>query len=185
MSAASARVNNTDNLPQLVMTVGAMGGHMGKSGHMTGSTMHVTSGNGGPALIKAGKDGLPEIKNPVDDHINGNEVWDAVIDGTYTFTGTKHYDPAEKRDIDIHVIYHSSGNKLQTNVGMARAIEAHRKVDMVVAHAQFFTSAARYADIILPLTTEWERFDGLFGGTLGHKSNREMMVAYQQIIAWE
>lgn len=102
--------------------------------------MHVTSGNGGPALIKAGKDGLPEIKNPVDDHINGNEVWDAVIDGTYTFTGTKHYDPAEKRDIDIHVIYHSSGNKLQTNVGMARAIEAHRKVDMVVAHAQFFTS---------------------------------------------
>ncbi|MCQ5072122.1 twin-arginine translocation signal domain-containing protein, partial [Adlercreutzia sp. DFI.6.23] len=23
---------------------------------------------------------------------------------------------------------------------------------------------------------------GLFGGTLGHKSNREMMVAYQQII---
>lgn len=164
------------------MTVGAMGGHMGKSGHMTGSTMHVTSGNGGPALIKAGKDGLPEIKNPVDDHINGNEVWDAVIDGTYTFTGTKHYDPAEKRDIDIHVIYHSSGNKLQTNVGMARAIEAHRKVDMVVAHAQFFTSAARYADIILPLTTEWERFDGLFGGTLGHKSNREMMVAYQQII---
>lgn len=53
---------------------------------------------------------------------------------------------------------------------------------MVVAHAQFFTSAARYADIILPLTTEWERFDGLFGGTLGHKSNREMMVAYQQII---
>lgn len=28
------------------MTVGAMGGHMGKSGHMTGSTMHVTSGNG-------------------------------------------------------------------------------------------------------------------------------------------
>ena len=94
----------------------------------------------------------------------------------------KHYDPAEKRDIDIHVIYHSSGNKLQTNVGMARAIEAHRKVDMVVAHAQFFTSAARYADIILPLTTEWERFDGLFGGTLGEKSNREMMVAYQQII---
>ncbi|MFR1166518.1 MAG: hypothetical protein ACLSDQ_02200 [Adlercreutzia equolifaciens] len=26
VSAASARVNNTDNLPQLVMTVGAMGG---------------------------------------------------------------------------------------------------------------------------------------------------------------
>lgn len=32
VSAASARVNNTDNLPQLVMTVGAMGGHMGQVG---------------------------------------------------------------------------------------------------------------------------------------------------------
>ena len=117
----------------------------------------------------------------MDDHINGNEVWDAVINGTYTFTGTKHYDPAETRDIDIRVIYHSSGNKMQTNMGMARAIEAHRKVDMVVAHAQFYTTAARYADIILPITTEWERFDGLFGGQLGHKSNREMMVAYQQV----
>ena len=181
-SAASARINNTDNLPQIIMTVGAMGGHIGKSGHMTGTTMHVTSGNGGPALIKAGKDGLPGIDNPVDDHINGNEVWDAVIDGTYTFTGTGHYDPAEQRDIDIHVIYHSSGNKMQTNVGMARAIEAHRKVDMVVAHAHFLTTAARYADIILPISMEWERFDGFIGGTLGHKSNREMLVAYQQVI---
>ena len=181
-SAASARVNNTDNLPQLFMTVGAMGGHMGKSGHMTGSTMHVTSGNGGPALIKAGKNGLPAIDNPVDDHINGNEIWDAILNGSYTFTGAGHYDPAEKRDVDIHVIYHSSGNKLQTNVGQAKAIEAMRKVDMVVAQTQFYTTSARYADIVLPLTTYWERFDGMFGGTLGHKSNREMMVAYQQII---
>lgn len=46
------------------MTVGAMGGHMGKSGHMTGSTMHVTSGNGGPALIKAGKDGPARDQEP-------------------------------------------------------------------------------------------------------------------------
>lgn len=181
-SAASARVNNTDNLPQLFMTIGAMGGHMGKSGHMTGTTMHVTSGNGGPALVKAGKNGLPAIDNPVDDHINGNEIWDAILDGSYTSTGAGHYDPAEKRDIDIHVIYHSSGNKLQTNVGQAKAIEAHRKVDMVVAQAQFYTTSARYADIVLPLTTYWERFDGMFGGSLGHKSNREMMVAYQQVI---
>ena len=34
---ASARGNNVDNLPQMIMALGAMGGHMGKSGHMTGS----------------------------------------------------------------------------------------------------------------------------------------------------
>lgn len=182
VSTASARVNDVDNLPQLVMTVGAMGGHMGKPGHMTGSTMHCTSGNGGPALIKAGSDGLPPVKNPVGDQINGNEVWDAVIDGVYNSTGPGHYAPGEKTPIDIHVIYHCGGNKMQTNVGMARAIEAHRKVDMVVSHAQFYNTAARYSDIVFPITTEWERPDGLFGGVLGHKSNREMMVAYQNVI---
>lgn len=60
---------------------------------------------------------------------------------------------------------------------LARAMGKDHKVGFLVSAA-----SARYADIILPLTTEWERFDGLFGGTLGHKSNREMMVAYQQII---
>ncbi len=182
VSTASARVNDVDNLPQLVMTIGAMGGHMGKSGHMTGSTMHCTSGNGGPALIRAGKDGLPPIKNPVDDDINGNEVWDAVLDGTYTSTGPKHYEPGKKTDIDIHVIYQCAGNKIQTNVGMARAIQAYRSVDMVVSHAQFYTTGARYADIVFPITTEWERPAGLFGGVLGHKSNREMVLAYQNVI---
>lgn len=180
-STGGARTNDTDNHAQLFMTLGAMGGHLGKSGHMTGSTMHVTSGNGGPALIKAGKDGLEDVGNPVDDHINGNEVWDAILTGSYTNTGTGHYDKGEKRDIDIHVIYHSSGNKLQTNIGMARGIEAHRKVDLVIAQTQFYTTAARYADIVLPVTTEWENHDKFIGGKLAHQSNREMMVAYQNI----
>ena len=181
-SAANARVNNVDSLPQLVMTIGAMGGHMGKSGHMTGTTMHCTSGNGGYALVTNGKDGLPKIENPVDDAINGNEVWDAILNGHYKFTGTGHYDPAEQRDIDIHVIYSNGGNKLQTNVGMTKGIEAFRKVDMVVSHAQFYTTSARYSDIVLPISTEWERAHGLIGGNLVHKSNREMVQAYERII---
>lgn len=185
---ASARVNNVDNLPQLVMTVGAMGGHMGKSGHMTGSTMHATSGNGGPALIASGSVGLPAIDNPVDDSINANEAWDAVLDGSYTWTGPgsmvgkKQFGIGEKRDIDIHVIYHCGGAGLQTTNGLARGIEAHRKVDMVVTHAQFYTTNARYSDIVLPVTTEWEKFGGFSGGSLVHSSNREMMIAYEQII---
>lgn len=185
---ASGRVHNVDNLPQLIMTIGAMGGHMGKSGHMTGSTMHATSGNGGPALIKAGSNGLPAIANPVDDSINANEVWDAVLNGKYTWTGpgsmsgTNQFGKGEQRDIDIHVIYHSGGATLQTSDGMKKGIEAHRKVDMVVCHAQFLTTNARYSDIVLPVCTEWEKFGGFLGGTLVHSSNREMMIAYTQIV---
>lgn len=37
------RTNNSDNLPQLYMIVGAMGGHMGKSGHMTAVASHTSA----------------------------------------------------------------------------------------------------------------------------------------------
>ena len=185
---ASGRVHNVDNLPQLVMTIGAMGGHMGKSGHMTGSTMHATSGNGGDALIAAGASGVEGIANPVDDSINANEVYDAILNGTYNWTGSGHafadtqYQPGEKRDIDIRVIYHPAAADLQTSDGMKKGIEAHRKVDMVVTHAQFYTTNARYSDIVLPVTTEWEKDWGFSGGTLVHSSNREMMVYYTKVV---
>ena len=184
---ASARTKNADNLPQLIMTIGAMTGHMGKSGHMTGSTMHATSGNGGYALVKAGNDGLPEIPNPVDDTINANEIWNAVLTGKYNFTGSgsfvspKQYSKGEKRDIDIHVIYNAAGANLQTSDGASKGIEAHRKVDFVVAHAQFLTANAKYADIVLPVTTEWEKVGGFSGGALIHSGNREMIIHYSQI----
>ncbi|MBN7287876.1 MULTISPECIES: molybdopterin-dependent oxidoreductase [Campylobacter] len=184
---ASARTKNADNLPQLIMTIGAMTGHMGKSGHMTGSTMHATSGNGGPALVKAGSDGLPAIANPIDDTINANEVWNAIIDGKYNFTGSgsfvspKQYAKGQIRDIDIRVIYSAAGANLQTSDGMSKGIEAHRKVDLVVAHGQFLTTNAKYADIVLPVITEWEKFGGFLGGNLVHSGNREMIINYSQI----
>lgn len=185
---ASARTKNSDNLPQLIMTIGAMTGHMGKSGHMTGSTLHATSGNGGPALVKAGSNGLPPIPNPVDDAINAGEVWNAILEGKYTFTGSgdftspDQYQPGEEREIDIRVIYHSGGATLQTSDGMTKGIEAHRKVDLVVSHAQFLTTNAKYSDIVLPVTTEWEKkYGGFLGGGLVHTGNREMLIMYSQV----
>lgn len=184
---ASARTRNSDNLPQLIMTIGAMTGHMGKSGHMTGSTMHATSGNAGPALVRVGSDKLPGVTNPVDDNINANEVWNAVLEGSYNFTGSgqnfdeTQYLPGQKRNIDLHVIYHGAQAILQTNDGLTKGIEAHRKVDFVVSHSQFLTTNAKYADIVLPVTTEWEKIGGFMGGLLKHTGNREMLIMYSQV----
>lgn len=184
---ASARTRNADNLPQMIMTIGAMTGHIGKTGHMTGSTMHATSGNGGPALVKIGKDKLPVIPNPVDDCINANQIWNAVLEGKYNFTGSgatfaeNQYLPGQKRDIDIHVIYHGGFATLQTSDGMTKGIEAHRKVDFVVSHSHFLTTNSKYADVVLPVTTEWEKFGGFMGGNLNHTGNREMLITYSQI----
>lgn len=173
---ASARTQNTDNLPQMAMTIGAMTGHMGKSGHMCGISCHSRSSNGGDMLIKPGSAGLPSVKNPVDDSMNDTEMWRGIVDGKYNFTGNKKYLKGEMRDIDVRVIYHDSNAKLQSSDGMMKGIEAHRKVDLVVSHSQFLTTNSKYADFVLPVTTEWEKIGGLLTG------NREILIMYSQLI---
>lgn len=172
---ASARTQNADSLPHIIMTIGAMTGHMGKSGHMCGVSCHTGSSNGGPGLVSAGKDGLPSVKNPVDDNMNHTEMWRGIIDGKYNFTGNKEWLKSEMRDIDIHMIYHDNGARLQTADGMTKGIEAHRKVDLVVSHSQFLTTNSKYADFVLPVTTEWEKPGGFLTG------NREILIMYSQI----
>ena len=49
---APSRTNNADCLPQLMMTIGAMTGHFGKSGHMCGNSNQQHAYNGGDALVK-------------------------------------------------------------------------------------------------------------------------------------
>jgi anaerobic dimethyl sulfoxide reductase subunit A len=173
---ASARNQNVDNLPQLIMTIGAMTGHIGKPGHCTGVSCHSGAANGGEALIKAGSDGLPSVANPVDDIFNDSSLWRGIVENKYNFMGTKDRQAGEIRQVDIRVIYHAGRALLQTTDGMTLGIEAHRKVDFVVAHGQFLTTNAKYADIVLPVTTEWERAGGFLTG------NREMMIMYTNLI---
>ncbi len=47
---APARTNNSDSWPQMFMTIGAMTGHIGQSGRMTGVSCWEYTANGGPAL---------------------------------------------------------------------------------------------------------------------------------------
>ncbi len=165
---APARVRNADSWPQMFMTLGAMTGHMGESGRMTGVSCHRHTANGGSNLVSGGGSGVPGIKNPVTDSINDNEMWDAILTGTYTKGGK----PVE---IDIQMIYHGHGASLQTRDGMSKGIEAHRKVEFVVSQGHFLTTNSKYADVVLPITTEWEREGGLLTG------NREMLIYYTKI----
>ncbi|MBE3598444.1 MAG: molybdopterin-dependent oxidoreductase [Limnochordaceae bacterium] len=166
---APARIHNGDSWPQMFMTLGCMTGHIGQPGRMTGVSCHNRAGNGGPPLVKPGSAGLPRVNNPIDDNINDNEIWSAILTGKYT-AGL-----GDIRDIDIQLIYHGGNAILQTRDGMVKGIEAHRKVEFVVSHAQFLTTNARYSDVILPVTTEWERIGGLLTG------NREILIVYSQV----
>ena len=167
-SWAPARINNADSWPQAFMTLGCMTGHMGESGRMTGTSTHTASGNGGPPLVYAGSSGLAGIPNPVGAGMNyvsgrpdrgvcisGNQLWNAILTGEYTAGKDKI------RKIDIRLMYHGGiTNMLGSREGQKKGIDAVRKLEFMVCHAQFLNTTAQYSDVVLPITTQWER-DGL------------------------
>lgn len=172
-SFAPARVNNQDSWPQAFITLGCMTGHIGQPGRMTGVSAHVDASNGGPEFVYQGSNGVPSTSNAVDVRINYNELWDAILTGKYT---------AGKNDIrecNIQLIYHGGGSRLNQVVGIPKGIAAHRKVEFVVTAGHFLTTQAKYSDIVLPATTQWERY-GVFPGATNRR--REFLVWASQVI---
>ena len=67
-------------------------------------------------------------------------------------------------DIDIHMIYIAKAERMGQTSGSVKAIEAFRKVDLVVVQDLYLTSSAKFADIVLPITSLWEREGNLAPG---------------------
>lgn len=166
---APARVHNADSWPQAFMTLGFMTGNIGSEGKMTGISCHFVAGNGGPELIKSGGTGLPSIENPSEVTINNSEIWDAIIEGKY-IAGKD-----DVRDCNIQMIYHGGASRLNQLCGATKGIEAHRTVEFVVANHYSFNTNAKYADIVFPITTQWER-DGYY------KGNQEALFFATQVV---
>ncbi|WP_147535274.1 molybdopterin-dependent oxidoreductase [Bacillus marasmi] len=165
-----ARISNGEGWVQAFSALGMMTGHMGSSGNMTGVSCWEYAGNMGPMLLKAGAAGTPKVKNPVTNMINENEIWDAVLDGKFL----QRYEGERKANIQF--IYHNYNNTLQTRSNIAKGIEAHRKVEFIVTNAYCLTTNAKYSDIVLPVTTQWETPGAVKGG------NREILITWSQII---
>jgi anaerobic dimethyl sulfoxide reductase subunit A len=168
---ACARINNGDSWPQAFMALGAMTGHIGREGSATGPCSHNLAGNGGPALVRAGGSGVPGIQNPLKEPLvyGMGAAWDAILNGKYVAGKDT------MKDIDIHCIYYGASSMLNQSPGMTKGIEAHRKVDFVVTQNYVLNTNAKYSDIVLPATTQWERYGGFLSG------NREILIFYSQI----
>ncbi|MDR0511663.1 MAG: molybdopterin-dependent oxidoreductase, partial [Treponema sp.] len=187
---ASARGNDLEDFPQIALTIGAMGGHLGKAGHATGGHVHNGSGNGGSTalrLVSSGGLGVPGRPtvwlpggNAAQSSIVAPELWDAILTGKYNRTDTFRHLGIEsigERDIDIRVIWHGGNhNLLNTIVGTAKGMEAHRKVDFVMTRALSMNICAQYSDIVLPLTSMWERPGAI------RNSNRDAIIYTRQVM---
>ena len=184
-SWAPARVNNADAWPQAFLALGCMTGHLGQPGNMTGTSVHYASGNGGPPLVLAGPGGLEPVPNPVGgaaDYTFGrpasglsvcaNELWDAILEGRCR-TGKD-----DLRPLDLRLLYHGGDtNLLGARQDLRKGIAAFRRMEFVATHAHFLTTTARYSDVVLPVTTPWERY----GWLKNYHANREVLVFGSQV----
>lgn len=185
-SAAPSRSYRGEQFCQAFLTVGWMTGNVGLAGATVSDTMHSARSYGGASLVRSGGTGMEGIPNPLFSQptyfgpdpantewygIVWDEAWDAVITGKYTAS------VRGKLDCDIKLISHIGlGAALNQSTNLNRGIEAHRKVEFVVTSTSFYTTNAKYSDVVLPVTTQWERAGGTTSG------NPEALIWYSKVM---
>lgn len=69
---------------------------------------------------------------------------------------------------DIKMVYSVAGNTVNQLGNVRKADRALKMLEFMVAHDHFLTATARYADIVLPATTQFERNDVITPWCFGH-----------------
>lgn len=180
-AGAPARINNGEFLPQIMLTVGWMAGNVGFIGSGVGPNMHNRAANAGAALVRTGDAGVEGIPNPLIqggtrqsnlNALNNCEMWEAILSGKYHAGGENGIQP-----IDIRMIISADfGDALNQRTNTNKGIQAFRKVEFVAVSTIYLNTSAKYADLVLPVTTEWERYAGFQTG------DREILIFHQQVV---
>lgn len=172
---APARINEGECFVHAILTLGMVCGQIGRDGACISGTMHNTASNGGSGLVSAGGAGvkteLPANPFPQKEFaMNNGEMWNAVLEGKHTkYKG-------EMRDVNIQMIYQGMGGALNQRQAMTQGIKAYKKVEFALTLNYVLNTSAKYSDVVLPVTTEWERPGTLLTG------NREILIYAQHVV---
>lgn len=191
-SYAASRVLGAENLPQAFMTLSAMGGHYGKSGHGSAAIYTWDAGDSGYRLIQhAGGDygyidnlvGSPATTGP-NRNIEGPTWWSSLYNGKYISTSegpydlgsgddptklranTPEYHAAKEMPVNPRILFATNSNFMQTRGDLPTAIKVMRNADMCVSMEIKNSLTAQFADIVLPVATHWEGNDDKDWGEL-------------------
>ena len=118
----------------------AITGSIGMAGGNTG----VSNGATGRSGIKS----LPVGTSPIDARVASPLLADLLERGK-----------AGGYPADIRMIYAAAGDLFNQCPNVVKSIEAAKQLEFIVVHEHFLTPTSRYADIVLPATTFWERND--------------------------
>jgi biotin/methionine sulfoxide reductase len=77
---------------------------------------------------------------------------------------------------DVRLVYWAGGNPFHHHQDLNRLVRAWRKPETVIVHEPWWTPVARHADIVLPITTSFERND------IGGASRDNFILAMPQAV---
>jgi anaerobic dimethyl sulfoxide reductase subunit A len=136
---APGRTANGEQFHRAIYALAAMTGNIGRPGGNCGSS-------GGAKFVKMGR--LPAGKNPTGARVNSTLMADLILRGR-----------AGGYPSDIKMVYSACGNLLNQVANANRNAEAFRQLEFVVVQDNFLTPTARFADVVLPAATGFERND--------------------------
>jgi biotin/methionine sulfoxide reductase len=152
-----------------LVTLASMLGQIGLPGGGFGASYGPTNimGSGGP---RHSGPTLSQLSNPVSDFIPVARFTDMLLNpgGKIPYNGQEITYP------DIRLVYWAGGNPFHHHQDLNRLRMAWRKPETIVFNEQFWTPAARMADIVLPATTTLERDD------IGYARREPFLIAMKQ-----
>lgn len=172
-SFAVQRAQHGEQPYWMAIALAAMLGQIGLPGGGFGFGHGSMNGVGNPRIATAGP-ALPVMPNPARLAIPVARITDMLCQpgGSYPFEGRTHTYP------DVRLIHWAGGNPFHHHQDLNRLLQAWRsKPDTVIVQDIWWTPAAKFADIVLPITSSLERND------IGGSSRDAYVLAMHQAIA--
>lgn len=178
------RMHHGEQYPWMLVVLASMVGQIGLPGGGVGFGWHY---NGGGTITSLGPvlSGLGSIANPpppihaadfrgASEHIPVSRLIDCLLSPgkKVAFNGETLTYP------DIKMAIYSAANPFHAQQDRNRMIEAWKKLETVVVLDHQWTASCRFADIVLPVTTRYERNDVEQFGTHSNKG----LMAIRQIV---
>jgi anaerobic dimethyl sulfoxide reductase subunit A len=137
---APGRTIHGEQFHRAAYALAAMTGNVGIPGGNSGTSNGAT----GRCAIRT----LPTGTNPTGARVASSLLADVLARGT-----------AGGYPADIRMIYSVAGDLFNQTPNVNKTIAAAQSLEFMVVHDHFITPTARYADVVLPATTFWERND--------------------------
>ncbi len=165
------RADHGEQTYWMTATLACMLGEIGLPGGGCGFGYGSMNGYGNPSM-RLRSPSMPVGDNPIREFIPVARIADLLLNpgGTYQFNGEDRVYP------DIHLVYWCGGNPFHHHQDLNRLIKAWRRPETIIVNEPWWTSTARFADIVLPATTTMERND------IGASSRDRYWLAMQKVV---